>query len=586
MTGRGVAFQIAAVLLTVISAVAATGLARWLRQSADTPPEKKPPATKLPGGILEGWKSPDLVLIFTGQQLGYLEPCGCSQPQVGGLVRRYNLFRLLREKGWPVVPVDIGDVIQKSAPAGLPNIQGIIKYRYAMTAMKEMGYVGVGIGEADARNDLTAVLAEYALQFDSPRVVAGNLMDAEKRFPDQTKSWAFHEVKGPGVRVGVTSVVGPMVAGRITALGGRVRFAKAAPDLKNILKQMKKGDVHLPVLLYQGPFSRDPKGKATEASACAEAFPEFPVIACLSDHDEPDSHPTMVTNKAGGKTMVVTAGKKGKYLVAVGVWKPAKAGLPFTLKYERIEVTEEFDTPAGADKGHKVMDLLDAYTKELRDARPPYLKRYPQVRHQLQFMNPVKGLKNPSPVEYAGSGACKTCHEHAYDIWKKTPHSHAYQTLVKSKKRPHNRQHDPECIVCHTVGFGFQSGFQSEGDLPTWFTAEKAKGGKIRNEKEIIQHGLRDVGCESCHGPSLAHVRNSKDKEWQRRINPWKYMPAAKRNDAIDQFCQKCHDIDNDVHWVDKGDGKGGGFARKWPRIIHMNPKAPGEDVPEEKGKD
>ena len=38
----------------------------------------------------------------------------------------------------------------------------------------------------------------------------------------------------------------------------------------------------------------------------------------------------------------------------------------------------------------------------------------------------------------------------------------------------------------------------------------------------------------------------------------------AKRMLRIDLFCQKCHDIDNDVHWQ---------FDKRWPEVIHMNKK-------------
>src|SRR4051812_27344339 len=42
--------------------------------------------------LLRKWDKPELALIFSGQQLGYLQPCGCSHPQYGGLTRRYNLL--------------------------------------------------------------------------------------------------------------------------------------------------------------------------------------------------------------------------------------------------------------------------------------------------------------------------------------------------------------------------------------------------------------------------------------------------------------------------------------------------------------
>src|SRR5262245_10772111 len=38
--------------------------------------------------LFVGWTKPDFALILTGQTFGYLQPCGCSFPQYGGLARR------------------------------------------------------------------------------------------------------------------------------------------------------------------------------------------------------------------------------------------------------------------------------------------------------------------------------------------------------------------------------------------------------------------------------------------------------------------------------------------------------------------
>jgi hypothetical protein len=158
-------------------------------------------------------------------------------------------------------------------------------------------------------------------------------------------------------------------------------------------------------------------------------------------------------------------------------------------------------------------------------------------------------LPNVVPV-YEGSEKCKKCHESAYDVWKKTPHSHAYQTLVDAKK-PSRRQFDPECIVCHTVGFGYFGGFVDEVKTPK----------------------LKNVGCESCHGPASEHVKAPNNPFWHQQMNPWKApeketeAEKTRRQLRIDLFCQKCHDIDNDVTWTH------GGFKKKWPRIDHPTPK-------------
>src|ERR671932_217760 len=62
------------------------------------PGENTPPPPLFPG-----WGKPDLALVLSGQQHGYLQPCGCSDPQYGGFTRRYNLVQGLKERGWPVV---------------------------------------------------------------------------------------------------------------------------------------------------------------------------------------------------------------------------------------------------------------------------------------------------------------------------------------------------------------------------------------------------------------------------------------------------------------------------------------------------
>src|SRR5262249_44047687 len=86
-------------------------------------------------------KTPDVVLVLSGQAYGYMQPCGCSRPQLGGLERRFNFIESLKQRGWPVVAVDLGDVAQRSGP------QSQLKYAYTMRALQAMDYRAVGIGE-------------------------------------------------------------------------------------------------------------------------------------------------------------------------------------------------------------------------------------------------------------------------------------------------------------------------------------------------------------------------------------------------------------------------------------------------------
>src|SRR5438067_3979165 len=44
-------------------------------------------------GLFRDWPKPDVAVVLSAQQYGYLQPCGCSEPQKGGLARRFNLVQ-------------------------------------------------------------------------------------------------------------------------------------------------------------------------------------------------------------------------------------------------------------------------------------------------------------------------------------------------------------------------------------------------------------------------------------------------------------------------------------------------------------
>src|SRR5262245_21037556 len=67
--------------------------------------QKKIDPVAVNGAIFVDWPRPDVLLVFSGEQDGYLEPCGCAglENQKGGFRRRATLFNELRNKGWPIV---------------------------------------------------------------------------------------------------------------------------------------------------------------------------------------------------------------------------------------------------------------------------------------------------------------------------------------------------------------------------------------------------------------------------------------------------------------------------------------------------
>jgi hypothetical protein len=552
---RRLYFQLAALALIVAAAPAGLGLAWWMRPQTAPKTEDSATGLTMPTHLFRGWEKPDLVLVVTASQHGYLLPCGCSKPQKGGLERRYNFIQLLKERGWPVVAVDLGDVPQMKGPAGLPNHQGLLKYTTAMKAMKIMDYTAVGVGEYDASLSLFKLFGEYSLNDPKPRVVAGNLKEAEKKFPEETAPWAAAE-KSP-VKVGVSSIVSPLIAKKINDPQVEFTFGQqkpgvagpSSPAVEAVLKDMIKSKIELPVMLYMGSLTKSKEeGFPPEATAFARTYPGFPLIVGLDDSDEPRGNPIEIPVDKQTKSLLVAVGHKAKYVGVVGVWRTGKPAQPFEFKYQLVEMSEDFLTPADKEAGHPILKLMDEYTETLK--RDDYLSKYSQAAHPAQ----AAAGEGKMP-KFVGSERCADCHAYATEVWKKSDeedrsHSHAYKTLVDAK-RPTNRQHDPECIVCHTVGFSYKTGFQNADKTPK----------------------LKDVGCESCHGPASLHVNSPNDEALAAALNPWKApeketeVEKKRRIGRIDAMCQRCHDSENDVNWTRDG------FEKRWAKVAHPTPR-------------
>jgi hypothetical protein len=259
------------------------------------------------------------------------------------------------------------------------------------------------------------------------------------------------------------------------------------------------------------------QGSVAEAKQRAAQFPQFQVILCLSPEDDPPDEPDRV-----GNTLIVTVGHKGRYVGTVGVYRTGKKEKPFDLYYQLVLLTPDFKTAMGQEAANPMHVFLDDYARAVKGG--DYLAQYPKSQHTIQV--DFKG------ATYVGSEACKKCHEKEYKIWKDSPHSKAYDSLAQAT-RPALRQFDGECIKCHVTGFEYQSGYKDEATTPK----------------------LRDNGCENCHGPGSLHVKGNQDPALLKLMNPFKTQPnetAQVRTNRLNRLgfsCQKCHDIDNDVHW-------------------------------------
>ncbi len=537
------------VLLLLVGGALTTGLlsAFWLRPDDNAQPSGGGSAVvfaskPLPANLFRGWpagKKPDVAIVLSGQQHSYLKFCGCSRPQLGGFERRYNFFQKLAQQGWPLVAADLGDLVVREK--NVAHDQSLLKYETAMKSLEVLRYAAITLGQNDYNLPLIDGLGAFTLQKPDafPRVIAANLDKRAVRYPHPSgqgsmiRDWQLAGGSGAPL-VGIVGLTGRSVIKDVT---NGDTFLQNQAVLNAALKQMADAKVEVKVLLFQGVLE--------DAKVCAQQLPQFDIMLCLSAEDEPPGQPDMV-----GNTMIVRVGHRGRYVGIVGAFRTGKPNPAFELHYASVAMGEELETDEGKEKSHPIVSLLQQYAEQVRDQ--DFLSRTPK-----QNYTPPPALGNMR-LTYVGSAACLNCHQQDALKWKSSKHSHAMDALEKVATKPTLRQYDPECVTCHVVGYQYVSGYVNEKKTPH----------------------LKNVGCESCHGPGSGHVAQPADPKLRAAMSPWRSKPGellptpaqlAKGfetlNEAqkaiynrVNDMCQKCHDIDNDPHFK---------FEVRWPEVIH-----------------
>lgn len=231
-----------------------------------------------------------------------------------------------------------------------------------------------------------------------------------------------------------------------------------------------------------------------ELRQLADALPEADIVI-----GGPTGQPVKPNHV--GPTLLISATSKGKFVARLDA--PA-LGSADRWSGEIVELNEQFSDDA------RQTSVVEAFRKELalRDFTPG----------QTAFAEPLPD-DLPTGFAVAGNKSCQKCHEEDCRDWRKSKHAAAWKSL--ETKGAHV---DPECQRCHTTGYGMPDGFASA----------------LRSEATV------NVGCESCHGPSQAHVAKS-------AIHT-PYFGQAK------DHCTGCHDRENSPKFD---------YEKYWEKIRH-----------------
>jgi hypothetical protein len=393
-----------------------------------------------------------LRVLVGGDLHGYIAPCGCTKPMLGGMTRRGTLVHNLEEAS-ALVKVENGNFAEASGR------QGQLKAETLVEMLADMRYDAINAGDQEFMLGLPYV---KALQEQSGgRLICANVCDAAGQ-PVLTPYTIVTKTVGKDkVKVAILGVLSSQHADTIAGLNPGIEVRPPESVIQASLPSLSGADIR--ILLVQG--SHD------EAEELSKQFPDFQIVAYAREDDaSTDTH---------GKTGVtlVCPGKKGRALGIVSMAK-GSAWTVSGLEYRKVG-------PELADNA-KTVEIEKTYLE--RVASENLLASYPR-----SAMKPGEG--------FAGSTSCKTCHPAAAAVWEKSAHARAYQTLVSGR---HDR--DPECVSCHVVGLDRVGGFTDHAKTPTLENVgcESCHGPSaqhVANPKKFAPSPAGESSCKSCHVP-------------------------------------------------------------------------------------
>ena len=393
--------------------------------------------------LFQGWPKPQVVIVATGMQMGYIEPCGCSgkENQSGGLSRRHSFLKKLAADGWTVVPLDVGGQVRRF------GTQSEYKFQRTADALKTMHYRGIASG--DRRSAAAGASAGCAArrQHRGLRLGQCGACSASSR----SSSRDFRSSARAKLKLGVTAMLGESAQRAIN--NDDIKFKPADEALKEVLPELKKAGCDRLILLAHAT--------QRESVELAKKFPEFDFVITSGGAPEPPREPEIVE---GTKTRLDRSRTEGRIRQRDWIVRRSKAADPrFRMVPLELRLGES----------DEMQQLMATYQDQLQ-------------QQGLDGLG-IKPAPHPSGRQFVGSKTCGDCHTKAYAVWIKTPHAKSLDTLANLKPA---RQFDPECLSCHVTGwepqkfYPFQGGYLSLDKTP------------------LLAHN----GCENCHGPGSAHV--------------------------------------------------------------------------------
>ncbi len=454
-----------------------------------------PIAASVPVVDLPPWSA-----LVIGPARGKLEPCGCSGGQLGGIDRLSSMLGFAAPPdGHQAVRIAAGGVVAEDARAHRSWAKAQLETLWQSFGMMSMDMIGLAESDLVLMDEMAGV---KVLLGDVPVVATNLLIEGTKlSAPNSAGETPFFQrsYQPPGGPQYFSFV--PKAAKAQSTLGSgedAKTIQWGAVDAVQALKTLQVTGIFDPstpsVVLFEGTDA--------DRDALGAFLGESGTLLRVNDEYEA-SH---ALELADGQSGSAELGTRLRYVVRLD---SRDTGLTYHLN----TVTE--DVPG--DEVLASMRGLYRMMLEVYGARDSFADSKGQA--------PLGG--------FVGSDACASCHQDAFEIWQESLHYVAMEALADDLRDGSPATNDPNCVYCHSVGFGYTSGYGSSSltDELRWASLD----------------GLAGVGCESCHGPGGQHARTGAAEHIER---------------SGEHTCLECHDSENDPTFH---------FGRKWPDIEHNN---------------
>ncbi|MBI9018108.1 MAG: hypothetical protein JEZ07_12705 [Phycisphaerae bacterium] len=448
LTSIFVVIAIAAVMITVCIGA---GKVTWREKTLFTPP--KP---------VKGF-----CILFSGDWQGRIEPCGCTDRQLGGIDRRTRTIKMLVPGSADGLLLETGPIIEDTSRPSL------LKLLAFMQSMKYLNYDAVSLTGIE----LIKLVEELGMDpADLPTILCTN-MDKDQRelYPavDHISKKINH--KGATLDCVVMAVNDPATLKYDKFIADKLKLSdpKKAVIATLDANGIDSESANEKLIIVMVPSDNE------EVIESLKEITAIDIIATKGSTDQPE--------KVSSFPAVITTGHMGKYIARLDI---AASDIEDSNAYKFSVV----DIDAYFPRDPNVLTFIDDYQISME------MEKIIEDEKAIIRM-PLKNADNP----FAGNSSCGSnadCHGHeeVIKVWKTLKHAKAMETLERKNV---NRQYDPSCVQCHSVGMNYVSGYRSMEKTPD----------------------LAGVGCEMCHGPGTQHNKNPLED----------YKVVFTR-------CQQCHD--------------------------------------------